>query len=363
MTSTLAGLLAPDGPGADADDFATDIAAVRQARTAARRRTIMVSIVLAAVGFGIFCWSLSVGDFPIPIADVIPAIFGHGNKDSSFIISQLRLPRALTAVLVGAAFGFSGAIFQSLARNPLASPDIIGITAGASASAVFIIVVLNGTGMFVSVGALVGALITAALIYALAFKRGLTSYRLILVGIGIAAVLGAVTSYLLTRADIRDAQRATVWLTGSLNGRSWSHVHPVFLAMIVLTPAVLVLGRPLRTLQLGDDTAKGLGVAVEPSRAGLVLVGVALAAMATAAAGPIAFVAFVSAPIARRLVGQPLTLVPAALAGAVLLLASDLVGRRLFAPTELPVGVITGIVGAPYLIWLLARANRVGRGG
>lgn len=363
MTSTLADLLGPDHDEDAAEDFAGDVAAVRQARTAARRRTIAVSIVLTAAGFAIFCWSLSVGDFPIPIVDVIPAIFGHGNKDSSFIISQLRLPRALTAVLVGAAFGFSGAIFQSLARNPLASPDIIGITAGASASAVFIIVVLNGTGTFVSVGALIGALITAALIYALAFKRGLTSYRLILVGIGIAAVLGAVTSYLLTRADIRDAQRATVWLTGSLNGRSWDHVRPVFVAMLVLTPAMLLLGRPLRTLQLGDDTAKGLGVAVERSRAGLVLVGVALAAMATAAAGPIAFVAFVSAPIARRLVGQPLTLVPAGLAGAVLLLASDLVGRRLFAPTELPVGVITGIVGAPYLIWLLARANRVGRGG
>ena len=202
----------------------------------------------------------------------------ESRPDSS---SQLRLPRALTAVLVGGAFGFSGAIFQSLARNPLASPDIIGITAGASAAAVFVIVVLHGSGLMVSVGALVGALTAAMAIYVLAYQRGTSPYRLVLVGIGIGSVLGSITSYLFTRAEIFDAQRAAVWLTGSLNSRSWEHVRPVGFAMAVLFPAVLVLARPLRAMQLGDDTAKGLGVRVERCRVALVVVGVSLAAVAT----------------------------------------------------------------------------------
>jgi len=360
VTATLADELC----AADANDnLAADRALVRESRTTGRARAVTVTITLTVVGVLAFCVSISVGDFPIPLLDVIPAVFGFGNPDSDFIVRQLRLPRALTAVLVGAAFGLSGAIFQSLARNPLASPDIIGITAGASASAVFIIVVIGGSGLMISLGALAGALITAVAIYLLAYRRGVSSYRLVLIGIGISAMLSAVTSYLLTRAEINDAQRATVWLTGSLNGRGWDQVRPVAAAMVVLVPATLALTRSLRILQLGDDTAKGLGVPVERTRAALVLIGVALAAVATAAAGPVAFVAFVSAPIARRLVNAPLTIVPAALTGAVLLLVSDIVARRIFAPTELPVGVITGIIGAPYLVWLLARANRIGTAG
>lgn len=336
---------------------------VGRARDAGRARGAAVGVVLAAgiaIGFAI---SVSVGDFPIPLVEVVPAIFGFGSPDALFIVQTLRLPRALTAVLVGGAFGFSGAIFQSLARNPLASPDIIGITAGASTAAVFIIVVVGGGGLLVPLGSFGGALATATAIYFLAYRRGITAYRLVLVGIGVAAVLSSLTSYMLTRAQIWDAQRATVWLTGSLNGRGWEHVRPVGLAMVLLLPVVLILARPLRTLQLGDDTAKGLGVGVESYRRYLILVGVALAAVATASAGPVAFVAFVAPPIARRLTRSSLTLVPAALTGALLLILSDLVARRAFAPTELPVGIITGIVGAPYLLWLLARANRVGRGG
>jgi iron complex transport system permease protein len=332
-------------------------------RTAGRARSIKVSVLLIVAIAVTFCVSISVGDFPIPLADVVPAIFGHGNLDSDFIVRQLRLPRALTALFVGGSFGLSGAIFQSLARNPLASPDIIGITAGASAAAVFVVVVLHGSGLMVSVGALVGALVAAAVIYLLAYKQGVSAYRLVLVGIGVGGVLYSITSYLFTRAEIFDAQRAAVWLTGSLNGRSWDNVRSLGFAMLLLVPAVFLLARPLRALQLGDDTAKGLGVRVEWSRVALIIVGGALAAVATAATGPIAFVAFVAPPIARRLVNAPLTLVPAALAGALLLLLSDLVARRAFAPIELPVGVITGLIGGPYLMWLLARSNRIGRGG
>jgi iron complex transport system permease protein len=339
-------------------------AAVRHGRRTRQARATSVGIVVALVGFAVFCISISVGDFPIPLVEVVPAVFGFGDSDAHFIVHTLRLPRALTAILVGAGFGMSGAIFQTMARNPLASPDIIGITAGASAGAVFVILVANGSTAAIATGALVGSLATAVAIYVLAYRRGVSSYRLVLVGIGLAAVLTAVTQYLLTRARVFEAQRAAVWLTGSLNGRSWDHVRPLTIAMAVLVPLALLLARPLTALQLGDDTARGLGVGLNRSRAAIVLVAVGLAAVATASAGPIVFVALIAAPIARRLTRAPgVTLVPAALCGAVLVLAADLIGRRILAPQELPVGVITGIIGGPYLLWLLARANKVGTGG
>ncbi|MFP5321621.1 MAG: FecCD family ABC transporter permease [Acidimicrobiia bacterium] len=332
--------------------------------TRVHTRSVAVSVVVAAVAAGVFAWSITVGDFPIPLVDVLSYLVGRGAEDADFIIGTLRLPRGLTALLVGASFGLSGAIFQRVAHNPLASPDIIGINAGAAAAAVFTIVVLQGTSLQVTFAALAGATATAIAIYALAYRQGVTGYRLVLVGIGITAMLGSVTSYLLTRAEIFDAQRATVWLTGSLNARSWDHVRPVTVALLVLVPCALGLARHLRLLELGDDTARGLGARVELARGGLLLTGVALAAVSTASAGPIAFVALVAPQIARRLTGgRTLALVPAALCGALLLVAADLVARRLFAPTELPVGVFTAILGAPYLLFLLARANKIGSGG
>jgi iron complex transport system permease protein len=337
---------------------------VHRARAAGRARSVSVVAALTAATFAMFCVSISVGDFPVPLRDVVPAVFGHGDRDADFIVRTLRLPRALAAVLVGAAFGMSGSVFQLLARNPLASPDIIGITAGASAAAVFMIVVVGAGTAAVSTGALVGALLTAAAIYLLAYKQGVSSYRLVLVGVGIAGVLNAVTSYLLTRAEIFDAQRGTVWLTGSLNGRGWDELRPLSWSMAVLCPLLFALSRSLGALQIGDDVARGLGVRVERAKAGLVLVAVTLCAVATSTAGPIGFVAFVAGPISRRLVGGGrLALLHAALVGALLLLAADVAARRVFAPTELPVGVVTGVLGAPYLLWLLARTNRLGAGG
>jgi iron complex transport system permease protein len=327
-------------------------------------RTVAVCVALASVAILAFAVGVSVGDFPIPLERVFPALVGLGDPDGDFIVRVLRLPRALTGLLVGAAFGMSGAIFQRLAGNPLASPDIIGVEAGAGAAAVMVIVLTGGSTAAVPLGALAGALLSALAVYALAYRRGVTGYRLVLVGIGVTAVLSSLTSYLLTRASITDAQRATVWLTGSLNGRGWEHVVPVGLALVVVVPAALSLGRRLRALQLGDDVARGLGVAVEPTRLALVVAGVTLAGVATASAGPIAFVALVAPQIARRLVGAGgIALVPAALAGACVVLLADLAARRLFAPVELPVGVVTSVVGAPYLLWLLARANRIGAAG
>jgi iron complex transport system permease protein len=229
---------------------------------------------------------------------------------------------------------------------------------------VLTIVVLDGTANQVTIGALGGGTVAAIAIYLLSYRRGVTGYRLVLVGIGVTAMLTSATSYLMTRAEIYDAQRAMVWLTGSLNGRGWDQVRPLGWALALLTPVALALGRHLRMLDLGDDAAAGLGTRVEGVRSGLLLVGVALSAIAVSCAGPIGFVALVSPQIARRLVrGSGAALLPSAAVGAALLAASDLVARRVFAPTELPVGIVTAVIGAPYLLWLLARANRIGSAG
>jgi iron complex transport system permease protein len=332
--------------------------------TRVHAQAIGVTAALLAFAAGVFAWSLSVGEFPVPMPDVVATLLGRGSEDSTLIVHTLRLPRALTGLLVGAAFGLSGAIFQRLADNPLASPDVLGINAGAAAAAVFVMVIVHGSGAQVVAGALLGAVLTAVAIYTLAYRRGVTGYRLVLVGVGVTAVLGSVTQFLLARAEIHDAQRAVVWLTGSLNGRGWEHVRPVALALAVLLPVAAGGARQLRMLELGDDTARGLGTRVERARAVLLLAGVGLAAVATSSAGPIAFVALVAPQIARRLVGgRSLGLLPAAACGALLVVAADLAARRVFAPTELPVGVATAVLGAPYLLWLLARANRIGSGG
>lgn len=327
-------------------------------------RPLIVTSVLLAVALVVFVWSLALGEFPIPFGDVVATLAGQGRPDTDFVVRTLRLPRGLAAVLVGAAFGLSGAIFQRIARNPLASPDIIGVTAGAAACAVLTIVMLDGTADHVTLGALAGATIASIAISLLSYRRGVTGYRLVLVGIGVTAMLTSTTSYLMTRAEIYDAQRAMVWLTGSLNGRGWDQVRPLGWVLAVLTPVALALGRHLRMLDLGDDAAAGLGTRVGGVRSGLLLIGVVLSAVAVSCAGPIGFVALVSPQIARRLVrGSVAALLPSAAVGAALLAASDLVARRLFAPTELPVGIVTAVLGAPYLLWLLARANRIGSAG
>ncbi|TDD19888.1 iron ABC transporter permease [Kribbella turkmenica] len=337
---------------------------ITRARGVRQARTIAVIVVLAVLVVVTFCVSLSLGDFKIPVIDVVETLFGGGDRATEFIVNRLRLPRALTGLMVGAALGMSGAIFQSIARNPLASPDIIGVTYGAGAFAVFAIVTLGLTGVAVSALAIAGAVLTAFVMYVLAWRQGVSSYRLILIGIGIGAIATSVTSYLLTKARVEIAQQALIWLTGSLNGRDWSNVRSMGLTLAVLTPLIVYLVHRLRILQLGDETAYGLGLRVESSRLGLIVVGVLLAAVATAAAGPVGFVAFVAPPIARRLTRSPgPAMIASALLGALVVGLSDLIAQHAFGDTQLPVGVVTGVVGAPYLMFLLARANRVGSGG
>ncbi len=336
---------------------------VRAVRVRLRRRTTVVCLALAGVLALAFCVALTLGDFPISLTDVVPALFGQGSTANQFIVGQLRLPRTGLAVLVGVCLGMSGAIFQSMLRNPLASPDVIGITSGASASAVVAILVLGYSGLAVSAFAFGGSLLTAIVMYGLAWRQGVAGYRMVLVGIGCAAVLTSVIDFLMTRADVFDAQVALRWLTGSLNGAARGELATLLLLLVVLVPLTLVAGRALGALQLGDDAATAVGARVERSRLLLLLLAVALASVAVAAAGPVGFVAFVSGPIARRLTrGTGIALVPAGLVGALVVLLSDVVGQHLL-PVELPVGVLTAVVGAPYLLYLLVVSNRVGSGG
>ena len=328
---------------------------------ALRPRTAVVCLALLANTFAVGVWSIMVGDFPLSVSEVLAAVFGDGEGQADFVVDSLRLPRTLTAILVGAALGMSGAVFQSIARNPLGSPDIIGFESGAALGAVIVITVIEGSTTEVAIGAVAGGLGTALLVYVLAYQRGLAASRLVLVGIGIGLATAAAVDYLITRAQIYDVQRAAVWLTGSLNARTWEHVYTIAIALAVLAPAIAVAQRALDRLELGDDAAAALGVRVGPTKLALLLLAVGLAALAVAAAGPIVFVAFVSGPIARRLVSAPgACIVPAACVGALVTTAADLLARRALAPTELPVGVATCVIGAPYLLWLLARRARTG---
>lgn len=342
---------------------ASGAAVVQAARSRRHRRTAIVVVALLIFLGVMFGLAMIVGDFPMTVQQVWLSLTGRGTRATDFIVYELRLPRAVTGLAVGVCFGLSGAIFQSMMRNPLASPDIIGITSGASAAAVIAILMLHLNGYAVSAFAFGGALITALLIYLLAWKQGVAGYRLVLVGIGIAAMLTAVIDYLMTRAQVWDAQAALVWLTGSLNGASATEMPPLLILMAITVPLALWAGGALSGLQLGDDAATSVGVRVERSRLFLILIGVALAAIATAAAGPVAFVAFVSGPIARRLTnGTGVALVPAALVGAAVVISGDFAGQHLL-PVQLPVGILTAAVGAPYLLYLLVRSNRIGHGG
>jgi iron complex transport system permease protein len=325
-------------------------------------RTIAVGAGLAVAAAALLVVAVGTGEYALAPGDVLAALLGRGDQATAFVVETLRLPRALTGLLVGAALGAAGAIFQSVSRNPLGSPDIIGFTAGSSAAAVLQILVFGGGAVAIAAGSMVGGALTALAVYALAFRDGVQGYRLVLIGIGLSAMLEALTSFLVTRARIEDAQAASVWLTGSLNGRGWEHVWPLAVALAVLLPVLAVLVRPMRVIEMGDDTARALGVEVERSRLRLLLIGVGLTAVATASAGPILFVALAAPQIARRLTrATGPGVFTAALAGAVLLLASDVAAQRLFPSTPLPVGVMTGVVGGIYLIWLLAAQARKGR--
>lgn len=335
----------------------TVVAAGRRRRRARRTRTTAVLAVLLVAGFAV---TLMVGQTSYPPGEVLRVVLGQDVPGASFTVGRLRLPRAVLAVAAGLCFGLAGVTFQTMLRNPLASPDIIGISAGASAAAAFAIITLSLGATQVSAFAIVAGLAVALLVYALSYRSGVVGTRLILIGIGVAAMLDSVTAYVLSQAAAWDLQEAMRWLTGSLNGIHWRDVLPVLAALVVAAPVLLSQSGPLCVSQLGDDAAAALGVRVSRTRLVVIVAAVGLVAFATAAAGPIAFVAFLSGPIAARIVGPGGSLlVPSALVGALLVLVADFCGQFAFG-TRYPVGVVTGVIGAPYLIYLIVRTNRAG---
>jgi iron complex transport system permease protein len=325
-------------------------------------RALVSVVVLLIVASAAAIALVGTGDFAIAPVDVIRSLFGGGSPSDTFIIQELRLPRVLVALLVGASLGLGGALFQSVSRNPLGSPDILGLGQGATAGALVMIVLFSGSALQVTLGALVGGLVTGAAIYLLAWKQGVHGYRLVLVGIGVSAVVTAVNGYLLTKADLVDATRAVVWMTGSLSGRDWSQVWPLLALCAVLVPLVLANARGLRMMEMGDDVAGALGVRVQSVRLVLMVCAVLLTAAATAAAGPVGFVALTAPQLARRLTRSPgPNLVASLCMGAALLVAADWVSQRVFGADQLPVGVVTGVLGGAYLLWLLVTERRAGR--
>lgn len=327
-------------------------------RRSRRRRTVIVA--LAVLTAAAYLFTLMVGQTLYPPGDVLRVVLGDDVPGAQFIVGDLRLPRASLALVAGAAFGLSGVTFQTLLRNPLASPDIVGITLGASAAATFGIITLGLSGTGVSVLAVIAGLGVAIAVYLLAYRRGMAGTRLILIGIGVAAMMKSLIAAQLEGASNWEIAEALRWLTGSLNGARWQEVLPVLGALAVLGALILSQTRNLTTSELGDDAASALGVRVERTRFLTIVAAVGLICIATAAAGPIAFVAFLSGPIAARIVGpNGSLLVPAALVGALLVLVADWVGQFALG-TRFPVGVVTGVLGAPYLLFLIVRINRVG---
>jgi len=329
-------------------------------------RALTVTLLALALLLVLIVAGVAQGSTTLAPGDVIRTLLGGGTYPQHLIVFDLRLPRVLTGVLVGICLGVAGALTQTFTNNPLATPDVIGVTAGASTGAVAAILIGGGSftvsdavlGRGIPVAAITGALLASALVYGLGWRDGVDSYRLILVGIGISSVLTALTSYLLVRARISDATRAAAWLVGSLTGTSWTSLWPLLAVTVVITPIAVACSAPLAVAQLGDETATSVGLAVQRHRLLVIILAVILTGAAVAAAGPIGFVAFVVPQIALRTTGASRPpLIASGLLGACLVISADLASRTLF-PYQLPVGLLTTAVGAPYLIWLLVRHRK-----
>lgn len=363
MTTDLA--LRPGAtPAADpAATDAGDLTRIVRARRRPLRRVRLVIAALAVATLAAVLVRVLLGDYVVALADLVPILRGEtlpNAPGASFIVMEAKLPRALVGAIAGMAFGASGAMFQTTLRNPLASPDIIGISLGASAAAVIALTFLDAQGIWLPAAALAGALAVSLLMYAVGRGTLVAGQRMVLVGIGIASLLASVIQFVMTRTSIQDAQAALVWLTGSLARATWPVIGLLTLAVLVLAPLLAVCARWMRLAELGDDLSTTLGAPAGRARLGLV-VAVALAAVGTSATGPIAFVAFLASPIARRLCGGRPSLWASALVGAVIVVVSDFAGDYLIPDVNLPVGVVTGALGAPLMIAVIVAAGRAGK--
>ncbi|HLO85955.1 MAG TPA: iron ABC transporter permease [Nostocaceae cyanobacterium] len=327
------------------------------------QQSLLIFCILTIITFLAMVVNISYGEYPIPILAAIQTLLGidTGNFDYGFVIYNLRLPRTLVASCVGMALAISGTILQGITRNPLADASVIGVNAGAGLAAVSVIILLPSLPLGVlPLSAFVGAFASALLIYLLAFDRGTHPVRLILIGVGIAAAVKAVTNLLITFGEIYDVSQALVWLAGSVNGRTWEQFFYLLPWLIVFIPLAFINSTQLNALALGDDIAKNLGIKIELQRSWLLLISSALAGAAVATAGDVSFIGLIAPHIARQLTNDsyegllPIT----AIIGAILIVISDFLGRVLFAPLEIPCGVITAIIGAPYFIFLLIKNRK-----
>ncbi len=330
-------------------------------------RSVGVLVLAAALALAVAVLSLGIGDYALSPARVVQVLLGEGSRREELVVEGLRLPRALLALVVGTALGVSGAIVQTTARNALASPDLLGVTSGASAGAVAVIV-LGGaggqaSGLLRSVGvpaaSVIGGLVAALLVGAALRAVGARGAQPLLVGVGVSAFFGGVVSWMLIAASIDDAARANVWLTGSLNGRAWPELTAVTVVTLVVLAALVPVAWRLGAMELGVDLARSLGHRPGAVAVGLLVPAVVLVSAATAVAGPIGFVALVAPHLARIAARAPRApLAGAGAVGALVVVASDVVARTLLAPVLLPVGAVTAAVGAPFLMWLLVRSRK-----
>ncbi|MTD12439.1 iron chelate uptake ABC transporter family permease subunit [Nakamurella sp. YIM 132087] len=317
-----------------------------------RRPLVVCSVLTLTLAVAVVV-SLMIGSYPLNPGQVFSALTGGQTGLVHDIVVEWRGPRVAAAVVFGAALGVSGAVFQSMLRNPLADPGVIGFSHGSYTGALIVILVIDGSYWQLVGGALIGGLATALAVYLLAYRRGVQGFRLIVVGIAVSAILMSLNTWLMLKAKLEQALAAAAWGTGSLNGVSWAQVAVGGACIAAFLLLAAALGRPMRQLELGDDVAASQGVPVASARLGLVLVGVALTAIVTAASGPIAFISLVAPQIARRLARTAgITLAPAALIGALLCLIADQIAQHI-GPTPLPVGIITVMLGGSYLCYLL----------
>lgn len=323
------------------------------------RRLVLSCLVLMLISLGVAIFSLRSGAVTLDFKQVLDALTGSAPRNITMVVTEWRLPRVMMALLVGAALGISGAIFQSLMRNPLGSPDVMGFNTGAW-SGVLVAMVLFGQHLTaITLAAMAGGILTSLIVWALAWRDGIETFRLIIIGIGMRAMLMAFNTWLLLQASLETSLSAGLWFAGSLNGLTWAKTLPAAPLILLMFVCALLLVKRMRLLEMGDDSACALGVSVERSRLMLMLVAVVLTAAATAIAGPISFIALVAPHIARRLSGTARWgLTQSALCGSLLLLAADLCAQQLFMPYQLPVGVVTVSLGGIYLIVLLVQESR-----
>jgi iron complex transport system permease protein len=323
------------------------------------RRTVVISLLLVLAVLAIAAVTLVLPGAGIDASEALGVLTGAEHGFAATVVLSWRLPRVVAAILVGAGLAIAGAIFQTLTRNPLGSPDVIGFGVGAYTGVILVLLAGTSGFGFVAVGALVGGLVTAIAVYLLSLRPGTGGMRMVVVGLGISAMLSALNRWLLLTAELDTSMAAATWGAGTLNGVRWDSVVPGALVIAVLLALAWPLARGLDVLGMGDDTAAGLGLHLGRARLSLVIVGVALTAAATAVAGPVSFIALAAPHVAHRLArGTRVSGVPVAATGALLLLLADLAAQRLFDPLQLPVGIVTVVVGGLYLLTLLARETR-----